>query len=94
MGRRDTRLAHHGRTPWLPLVQTRDKALAMTAVLILAIALTACAATMIGGLLALKLSSKLPLVMGFSAGAVIGVAFFDLAPEALEAGKGLNHGRA
>jgi ZIP family zinc transporter len=27
--------------------------------------------------------------MGFSAGAVIGVAFFDLAPEALEAGKGL-----
>jgi zinc transporter ZupT len=89
MGRRDTRPAHHGRTPWLPLVQTRDKALAMTAVLILAIALTACATTMIGGLLALKLSSKLPLVMGFSAGAVIGVAFFDLAPEALEAGKGL-----
>jgi zinc transporter ZupT len=61
----------------------------MTAFLILAIALGAAAATMTGGLLALKLAGKLPLVMGFSAGAVIGVAFFDLAPEALEAGKGL-----
>jgi zinc transporter ZupT len=61
----------------------------MTAALVLAIALAACTATMTGGLLALKWASKLPLVMGFSAGAVIGVAFFDLAPEALEAGKGL-----
>ena len=32
--------------------------------------------------------------MAFSAGAVIGVAFFDLAPEALEAGKGLYRRRA
>jgi ZIP family zinc transporter len=55
----------------------------------MAVALGACAATMTGGLLSLKLGGKLPLVMGFSAGAVIGVAFFDLAPEALEAGKGL-----
>jgi ZIP family zinc transporter len=46
-------------------------------------------ATMLGGVMALKLAGKLPLVMGFSAGAVIGVAFFDLAPEALEAGRGL-----
>jgi zinc transporter ZupT len=61
----------------------------MTATLILAIALAACMATMTGGLLALKLAGKLPLVMGFSAGAVIGVAFFDLAPEALDAGTGL-----
>jgi len=61
----------------------------MTAALILAIALAACAATMTGGALALKWAGKLPLVMGFSAGAVIGVAFFDLAPEALNAGKGL-----
>jgi len=44
---------------------------------------------MLGGVMALKLAGKLPLVMGFSAGAVIGVAFFDLAPEALEAGRGL-----
>ena len=44
---------------------------------------------MIGGLFALRLKSLLPIAMGFSAGAVIGVAFFDLAPEALEAGRGL-----
>lgn len=60
----------------------------MTPVLILAIALAACTATMTGGLMALKLAGKLPLVMGFSAGAVIGVAFFDLGPEALDAGAG------
>jgi len=61
----------------------------MTALLVLLIALGAMTATMLGGVMALKLEGKLPLVMGFSAGAVIGVAFFDLAPEALEAGRGL-----
>jgi zinc transporter ZupT len=61
----------------------------MTALIVMPIALGACAATMIGGLLTLKLAGKQALVMGFSAGAVIGVAFFDLAPEALEAGRGL-----
>jgi len=61
----------------------------MTAPLVMLVALGAFAATMTGGLLALKLAGKLPLAMGFSAGAVIGVAFFDLAPEALDAGKGL-----
>ena len=61
----------------------------MTALIVMSIAFGACAATMIGGLLALKLAGKQALVMGFSAGAVIGAAFFDLAPEALQAGKGL-----
>ncbi|HYS45452.1 MAG TPA: ZIP family metal transporter [Rhizomicrobium sp.] len=61
----------------------------MTALIVMLIALAACTATMTGGVLALKLADKLPLVMGFSAGAVIGVAFFDLAPEALEASRGL-----
>jgi ZIP family zinc transporter len=61
----------------------------MTSLIVILIAFGACAATMTGGLFALKLAGKLPVVMGFSAGAVIGVAFFDLAPEALEAGKGL-----
>src|ERR1700712_4037239 len=61
----------------------------MTALIVMLIACGAFAATMTGGVLALKWAGKLPLVMGFSAGAVIGVAFFDLAPEALEAGKGL-----
>jgi zinc transporter ZupT len=40
-------------------------------------------ATLLGGLFALKLTDKLYLVLGFSAGAVIGVAFFDLMPAAL-----------
>ena len=65
----------------------------MTTLVILAVALGAFAATMTGGVLTLKLAGKLPLVMGFSAGAVIGVAFFDLAPEALEAGKGFYDSR-
>lgn len=44
--------------------------------------------TLFGGLFALKLKSKFHLILGFSAGAVIGVVFFDLLPEALSlAGK-------
>ncbi len=42
--------------------------------------------TLLGGLFALKWQDKLHLILGFSAGAVIGVAFFDLLPEALELG--------
>jgi zinc transporter ZupT len=43
-------------------------------------------ATLLGGLFALKFRDKLHLVLGFSAGAVIGVAFFDLLPEAISLG--------
>src|ERR1700685_4633588 len=43
--------------------------------------------TLAGGLLALKLRDKLHLILGFSAGAVIGVAFFDLLPEAVNFGE-------
>jgi ZIP family zinc transporter len=39
--------------------------------------------TLLGGLSALRLKDRLHLILGFSAGAVIGVAFFDLIPEAL-----------
>jgi zinc transporter ZupT len=39
--------------------------------------------TLLGGLFALKRQDKLHLILGFSAGAVVGVAFFDLLPEAL-----------
>jgi len=40
--------------------------------------------TLLGGLFALRLKDRLHLILGFSAGAIIGVAFFDLIPEALE----------
>ena len=50
------------------------------------IAAAAFASTMAGGLLALKLRDQLHLILGFSAGAVLGVAFFDLLPEAIGIG--------
>lgn len=40
--------------------------------------------TLLGGLFALRLKRRLALVLGFSAGAVVGVALFDLVPEAVE----------
>lgn len=54
--------------------------------LIIAIAAATFFATLAGGLLALRLRDRLHLVLGFSAGAVIAVAFFDLLPEALALG--------
>lgn len=54
--------------------------------LLLAIAAAAFLSTLCGGLLALRLRDKLHLILGFSAGAVIGVAFFDLLPEAINFG--------
>lgn len=56
------------------------------AVLVMAIACGAFAATMVGGIFAISLKDRLHLVLGFSAGAVIGLAFFDLMPEALDTG--------
>ena len=47
------------------------------------IAFAALCATYAGGLFALHLKDRLHLVLGFSAGAVVGVAFFDLIPEAI-----------
>lgn len=45
------------------------------------------AVTFIGGYFALRFKDSLHLILGFSAGAVIGVAFFDLIPEAINLGK-------
>ena len=53
-------------------------------VLLAAIGLAAGLATLLGGWLALRFASRIHLVLGFSAGAVIGVALFDLLPEALK----------
>ncbi|HUO50515.1 MAG TPA: ZIP family metal transporter [Candidatus Paceibacterota bacterium] len=50
------------------------------------IAFATCIATLLGGTFALRLKDKLHLILGFSAGAVIGVAFFDLMPEAIDLG--------
>ena len=58
--------------------------------LLLVIAAGACLSTLLGGLLALRLRDKLHLILGFSAGAVIGVAFFDLLPEAVNFGTKFN----
>ncbi len=49
----------------------------------LLLGVAASAATMIGGLTALQMRSRPGLIAGLSAGIVIGVALFDLLPEAL-----------
>jgi ZIP family zinc transporter len=51
-------------------------------------AVAAFAATMLGGAVALRLRDRLHLILGFSAGAVVAVAFFDLLPEAIELSAG------
>lgn len=56
--------------------------------LVVVVSLAAFTATFLGGLLALRFKDKLHLILGFSAGAVIGVAFFDLIPEAIELSEG------
>jgi ZIP family zinc transporter len=54
--------------------------------LLLGLGLAAAAATLAGGTLALRLERKIHLILGFSAGAVIGVALLDLLPEAVDLG--------
>ena len=58
----------------------------MTALLII-IATTI--STALGGLFAIKMKDKLHLILGFSAGAVLGVALFDLLTEAIELTSGV-----
>jgi len=52
--------------------------------MIIFIGIAAFLATFLGGVFALHLKDRLHLVLGFSAGAIIGVAFFDLMPEAIK----------
>jgi ZIP family zinc transporter len=51
--------------------------------IILLVTLAAIISTTLGGLFAIKYKDKLHLILGFSAGAVLGVALFDLIPEAI-----------
>ena len=54
--------------------------------MLIPIAIATFLATLLGGLFALKFKDRLHLILGFSAGAVIAVAFFDLIPEAIQLG--------
>src|ERR1700679_963092 len=56
------------------------------ALLILSIAFGAFCATYLGGLAALRFQDRLHLILAFSAGTVIALAFFDLLPEAIRLG--------
>ncbi len=55
--------------------------------MVIAIGIATFVATLLGGLFALKFKDKLHLILGFSAGAILGVAFFDLLPEAINLGQ-------
>lgn len=48
------------------------------------VGLAATGSAFLGGLFALHLKDRMHLILGFSAGAVVGVAFFDLIPESIE----------
>ena len=50
------------------------------------ISILAFASTLLGGLFAIHFKDRLHLILGFSAGLVIGVAFLDLIPEEIELG--------
>src|ERR1051326_6736226 len=54
--------------------------------MVIILSLATVVSTLLGGLFALRFRDQLHLVLGFSAGAVIGVAFFDLMPEAIDLG--------
>jgi ZIP family zinc transporter len=54
--------------------------------MIIIVSIATLVSTFVGGLFAMRFRDKLHIILGFSAGAVIAVAFFDLIPEALEIG--------
>ncbi len=56
--------------------------------ILLAVGLVTGCATALGGTLALRLEKRIHLILGFSAGAVIGVALLDLLPEAMDLARG------
>lgn len=66
-----------------------SEALSAGSALPVAFGAAASVATFLGGLLALRLGKRINLVMALTAGVVLGVALFDLLPEALKIGAGL-----
>jgi zinc transporter ZupT len=52
--------------------------------IIILVTLATILSTALGGLFAIRIKDRLHLILGFSAGAVLGVALFDLIPEAIE----------
>lgn len=56
--------------------------------ILIVIAIAVFLSAFLGGLFALKFKDKLHLILGLSAGSVIGVAFFDLLPESFNLGIG------
>ena len=59
---------------------------AATAATPIAFGLAASGATLLGGVLGIRLAHRIVLVLGLTAGVVLGVALFDLVPEALSLG--------
>lgn len=60
----------------------------------LAIGLAASMATLLGGWFALRFSDRIGSILGLTAGIVLGIALFDLIPEALALGQGRYEPRA
>lgn len=58
--------------------------------MIILIAIAVFVATLLGGLFALRFRDRLHLIVGFSAGAVVGIVFFDLMPEAIDLSRNLD----
>ena len=51
---------------------------------IIILAIAAFASTFLGGLFAIRFKDKLPLIMSFAAGVMLGVVFFDIFPEIIK----------
>jgi len=56
--------------------------------MIILIAIATLLATFLGGMFALQFKDKLHLILGFSAGAILAVSFFDLIPESINLASG------
>ena len=59
----------------------------------IAFGVAASAATLLGGVLALRFQQRITAVLGLAAGVVLGVALFDLVPEALDMSRGIYESR-